>query len=134
MTSTRRELLWTAARLGAGGTLLLTLGGCGSEASCDEVEIRLGSLLGERALPIGDAYLRMHPEERSCDTLVSALLGDAADIPADATPIVVDRIRSDFERGRVVNLHGWRLSRSECQLAALAALCAASRASSRRSS
>jgi hypothetical protein len=131
VTSTRRELLWTAARLGAGGTLLLTLGGCGSEASCNEVEIRLSSLLGARALPIGDAYLRMHPEERSGDVLVAALLGDAAGVPADATLIVVDRIRSDFERGRVVDLHGWRLSRSECRLAALAALCAASSAGPR---
>ena len=72
MTPTRRELLWTAARLGAGGTLVLTLGGCGSESSCNEVEIRLSSLLGERALPVGDAYLRMHPEERSGDALVAA--------------------------------------------------------------
>ena len=127
MRSTRRELLWTAARLGAGGTLVLSLGGCGSESWCNEVEIRLSSLLGEGALPVGDAYLRMHPEERNGDALVAALLGDAADVPADATSIVVEQIRSDFERGRVVDLHGWRLSRSECRLAALAALCAASR-------
>ena len=127
MTPTRRELLWTAARLGAGGTLVLTLGGCGSETSCSEVEIRLSSLLGERALPVGAAYLRMHPEERNGDALVAALLGDAAGVPADATPIVAERIRSDFERGRVVDLHGWRLSRTECRLAALAALCVSSR-------
>ena len=127
MTSTRRELLWTAARLGAGGTLVLTMGGCGPETSCTEVEIRLSSLLGEGALPVGDAYLRMHPEERSGDALVAALLGDAAGVPADATPIVAERIRSDFERGRVVDMHGWRLSRTECRLAALAALCVSSR-------
>jgi hypothetical protein len=123
-------MLWTAARLGAGGTLVLTLGGCGSEASCNEVEIRLSSLLGERARPVGDAYLRMHPEERSGDALVAGLLGDAAGVSGDATSIVVERIRSDFERGRVVDLKGWRLSRTECRLAALAALCAASAASS----
>ena len=127
MTSTRRELLWTAARLGAGGTLVLSLGGCGSESWCNEVEIRLSSLLGEGALPVGDAYLRMHPEERNGDALVAALLGDAAGVPADATPIVAEGIRSDFERGRVVDLHGWRLSRTECRLAALAALCVSSR-------
>jgi hypothetical protein len=123
VSPTRRELLLTAARWGAGGTLFLTLGGCGPEAGCRPVAVRLGSLLDARARPVGEAYLRRHPEERSGDGLVAALLGDASTPPPDATAALAAAIRADFASGRVVPLRGWRLSRTECRLAALAALC-----------
>jgi hypothetical protein len=123
VTPTRRELVLAAARWAAGGTLVLSLGGCGPEAACRPVAIRVASLLDPRARLVGEAYLRRHPEERSGNRLATALLGDADALPPDATAVLAAAIRADFASGRIVPLRGWRLARTECRLAALAALC-----------
>ncbi len=80
------------------------------------------------AREVGSAYLAAHPGQGRPQ--IVAALREALGIPA-AAPVFgrramafkIDRARSDdFGAGRVIELDGWILSRTEAQLCALAAL------------
>ncbi len=69
---------------------------------------------------IGEAYLTQFVEERSTTKLMSkireSLQNDTQCIDKQA---LLRRIRADFERGDIVKLHGWLLSRTEARVCAL---------------
>lgn len=73
---------------------------------------RLARNKGVRA--IGETYLSAHPHE-STSSAIRALrsLGEAR---------IRAQIAQDFERGNVVSLKGWILSRTECRVCVLAIL------------
>ena len=72
---------------------------------------------------IGKSYLNQFDDERSADILMNrireTLLRDTHPIDKQT---LLRRIRGDFVRGDIVNLHGWLLSRTEARLCALYAL------------
>jgi hypothetical protein len=63
---------------------------------------------------IGETYLAMHPPEASRERLRASVPADPAELRR--------RVRGDFERGEVVSVRGWLLSRTECRACALAVL------------
>ena len=87
-----------------------------------DLSAAIGGLISHRnsAAIIGDAYLTQFNDERSADILMSkireSLLTDTQCINEN---ILLSRIRADFERGDIVNLHGWLLSRTEARVCAL---------------
>lgn len=110
---TRRQVL---VLLGAGGALALgglTAVGDGDGAPAEELDLALRAL--------GEAVLVRHP----------TLLGDGGALggavapdevvarPAEALRALQGRVRDDHGEGRVLDVDGWVLSRTECYLAAL---------------
>lgn len=87
-----------------------------------DLSAAIDGLISQRnsAAIIGEAYLAQFENERSADILMSkireSLLADTKCIDEHT---LLGRIRTDFERGDVVNLHGWLLSRTEARLCAL---------------
>jgi hypothetical protein len=77
----------------------------------------------DSAAAIGAAYLTQYDDERSSRVLTCRIL---AGLPAGGqrmiTQALLERIRTDFECGEVVNLKGWILSRTESRLCALYAI------------
>ena len=63
---------------------------------------------------VGRQYLSDQPEEASRAVL-------AALVPANKAEISV-LVREDFELGRLVDIDGWLLSRTECRVCALAVI------------
>lgn len=123
MKPTRREVL-----LGLVGFVFCGVGGLGSQAyPRDEVAESLLAIFPRResARAIGRAFLRENPAEGCSKRLVEKIVADrpTPDL-ADRKAVgnfVRDRIRSDFERSRTVELDGWVLALSEVRLCALAA-------------
>lgn len=80
-------------------------------------------LRSSSARAIGEAYLARFGEERSMPLLLAALSDcmtkDGRRLDGIA---LAKRIRRDFDRGDVVRLDGWFLSRTECRFCALYAL------------
>lgn len=81
----------------------------------------LGELLlhTDSATVIGETYLRHCADERSSAALESKLL---ASLPAGCRIDGCElgkQVRRDFTTGNVVDLDGWRLSRTEARLCAL---------------
>jgi hypothetical protein len=79
---------------------------------------------------VGVEYLRSVPSETNADFLIDLICplngGQRAEfIQADKQKLkelLLLRQRQDFEYGRVVNLRGWILSKTECRVCALTAL------------
>jgi hypothetical protein len=79
---------------------------------------------------VGVEYLRSVPLEAKANVLIDLICsfdgGQRAEFAqADnqkLTELLRLQQRQDFEHGRVVNLHGWILSKTECRVCALAAL------------
>jgi len=124
-TLSRRELL-----LGLVAGVALACGGVARPGvgRPDPVSRLIPLLAGpESAASVGRAYLALHPEERSLALLAGLLRLDAAAEGPDRRPqdlrrALSRRIRRDFQRGDVVRVRGWMLSRSEARVAAAAAL------------
>jgi hypothetical protein len=71
---------------------------------------------------IGQAYLHQFDNERSTAALASTLRENVMRLDrALSAEAVLRQVRLDFERGDVVNLHGWILSRTEGRICALCA-------------
>jgi hypothetical protein len=71
---------------------------------------------------IGQAYLHRFDHERSTAALASMLRENVMRLDrALSAAAVLRQVRLDFERGDVVNLHGWILSRTEGRICALCA-------------
>lgn len=100
-------------------------------------EVRVAADLVRTTVPhhrnaarLGAAYLRIAPQESDVAHLVNALTAGEADseIGNDRTSrdmvrsTVRRRIKTDFERGALVQVDGWIMSVTEVRLAALAYL------------
>jgi hypothetical protein len=126
--------------LAACGTPLLTRGlsADGQAASTVSESARasqtaagfFGTTQADAARAIGEAYLR----DRGIDSSPAGILAAARDTLAliDAvrtqtgvTAALVAAVRRDFQEGRIIQLHGWVLSRTEVELCALTLLPAA---------
>ena len=93
---------------------------------------RLRGLMGppESARVIGSAYLERFPQEAEASTLLDLILDGLALAEPEAAALggaalrfrLADRLRSDFADGRVVDVGGWLLSRTEARLCAAWAL------------
>lgn len=80
---------------------------------------------------VGEAYLRVRPEEASVDVLLAALPAGATGPDASATAVALPEapdvdaaVRADHAAGRVVEVDGWRFAETAGRLAALAHLTA----------
>jgi hypothetical protein len=70
---------------------------------------------------IGEAYIKIHPEEASPTTLSALLMGQQkgkAD-PTSITKNLREKISNDFQSGAVVVIKGWVLSITEARQCAL---------------
>ena len=84
----------------------------------------------ESAKIVGREYLRCRPKEREIVLLVELICSFRAERHTELAKADVEKRREvlqlqhrqDFERGRVVTVHGWILSETEVRLFALAAL------------
>ena len=84
----------------------------------------------QSAARLGRAYLRTHPHQRQCHTLIldieRALTAQDTAIKrtADAaqTAALQQLVRKEYAQGEVVSVAGWILSQTEARLYALAAL------------
>lgn len=90
---------------------------------------QLASLLpgGDAAALLGAAYRAAVPAESTAEALADAILSDLG-WPArrwrgrELGERLLARVRDDHAAGRVVNLEGWTLARTEARLAALRSL------------
>jgi len=73
------------------------------------------------AAAVGRAYLRQRQDRPSARQVLEELHLDAKSSGQCITPLR-ERLRADFESGRVVSIEGWVLSDTEAKLCALAAL------------
>lgn len=115
---TRRQVL---VLLGAGGAL--ALGGVtalvasrdGEDGTVPDVELE------PALLALGQAVLATHPTLLAePDALGGGVTpSQVADRPGDALGALLERIREDHAEGRILDVDGWVLSRTECVLAAL---------------
>lgn len=135
MGRTRRDfLVWMAAAAAAltapawlSGALRPARPRSGSTGSAEGGLARLVGGEGPRAL--GRAYLRTTPQERDATALVWLLLPDRAErarfsrmSEAERREALRARVREDFRAGRVTQVEGWVLARTEARLCALRAL------------
>jgi hypothetical protein len=118
MALTRRVLLRFLGGSALAAALRVELSG--SRARADDLPAATAAL--ER---IGRRYLGTVPAERDVAILRSQLgvFATPADVLAKVAALE-QAVRSDFERGEVVALDGWILSRTELRAAALFALTA----------
>lgn len=122
--TTRRQVL---KQLGVAlGGLTIGAGAHGSVSLDDSVDRELAAAIsrliehGESAAVIGEAWLSQSKTDHSPAAL-SAQIMDS--LPNSGEGIsersLLEQIRSDFDQGDVVNLHGWLLSRTEARVCAL---------------
>ena len=111
--SRRRFLLATA-------TLAVGLAVGGKRSWDHRVGVRLGQILGEReaARAIGRAWLATNPQEGKRRRLIRDLLADLGFRARfagldDLRQLVADRVRFDYAAGRIAQVEGWVLSRTE---------------------
>ncbi len=124
LTTRRRILQQLAMTLSAAAVTLPTH--AAPHPACvtgdPDLSAAIDGLISQRnsAAIIGEAYLTQFDDERSANILMSklreSLLADTQCIDEHA---LLGRIRADFERGDIVNLHGWLLSKTEARLCAL---------------
>jgi len=81
-----------------------------SEWACEDEALDLAALLPADATFLGERYLTGFPGEWDRQRLVDSL-SRVDDFHAT--------VRRDFVDGRVVSIDGWRVSVTECRLAAL---------------
>ncbi len=76
---------------------------------------------------LGRVWLDSQSLEPSATELVALICGESrcaefADDSDRMRRLIADRHRSDFERGNLVSLNGWRMSETEVALYALVAI------------
>lgn len=79
------------------------------------------------AREIGEAFLDHVQSDRDPESIRAATAGtldliSAAKTRQAALTALVRAVRTDFREGRIIELHGWVLSRTEAELCALALL------------
>lgn len=107
---------------------LVSLKAIGISASGEAVS-KANSILREPRIDAfaGEFYLKMFPEERDLDVLTRSIWkADAKTVETfgydKIRNLLSQAIKSDFQKGNVMDLHGWRMSRSESRFFALQAL------------
>ena len=99
--------------------------GCSAETDRSRiVALRRDQRSAER---LGRAWLDSQSPQPSAAELVARICGESgcAELGADSDGMrrwIARRHRSDFERGNLVSLNGWRLSETEVALYALVAI------------
>ncbi len=113
-------------RARASGT---TPAGRATSADPDARARSLAALLrgGDGVGRIGVAYLAVTPEEGDVEALVRALAPPGSELARASSrrarrAALLDAVRHDFAAGRVVELDGWRIARTEGRVCALWAL------------
>ncbi len=81
-----------------------------SDWACEEAALDLAALLPADASFLGERYLTGFPGEWDRQRLVENL---------SSIDDLHEKVRADFHQGRVVSIDGWRVSVTECRLAAL---------------
>jgi cytochrome c-type biogenesis protein CcmH/NrfG len=86
-----------------------------------------GTNQGDAARAIGEAYLKEMRIETTPAAILAAVAGTLALIDGARTQTaiiaaLVAAVRLDFQEGRLVELYGWVLSRTEVELCALTLL------------
>jgi hypothetical protein len=127
----RREFLWQA--LAACASALVAprqvLGGA-QAVPVDRAARASGAYFGDNAdavSAIGEAYMRQLGREVNREAVLAAARGtiDVIDRNRDeprAVRAIVRAVQKDFERGRLVQVEGWLLSRTEAEMCALTLL------------
>src|ERR687897_3117174 len=123
-TIPRRDFLCQA--LAVCGSALVAPGlAHGRQATASDRAVRSSTAyLGDRAdavRAIGEAYLRQLGRDANRESILAAARGtlesiDRARDERSAIQTLVRAVREDFERGRVVQLEGWILSRTEAEI------------------
>jgi hypothetical protein len=98
----------------------------------DSLASKLANVHGDKhsAKIVGAEYLRSVPSEAKAKLLIDLICSCDGGQHAEFTQadkrklleLLRVRQRQDFEHGRVVNVRGWILSKTECRVCALAAL------------
>jgi hypothetical protein len=105
----------------------------GNQATASARAVRASAgYFGDRAdavRAIGEAYLRQLGRDSNRESILAAARGalesiDRARDERSAIQALVRAVREDFERGRVVQLEGWILSRTEAETCVLTLLAA----------
>lgn len=95
---------------------------CATTSSTTPAPALPSAPIPEAVAALGRQYLAAHPEDADRDALRHALgLHDPAPEPTRFARIDA-ALRRDLDRGDVVLLDGWQLTRTECRLYALVAL------------
>ncbi len=85
-------------------------------AACLPIDAAVPPLDVSGGRPLGDAYLKAHPDTDLAD-LRRALL--PTNLTQQHLDRLRDRVRQDFEAQRTFQYRGWRISETEAQLFAL---------------
>ena len=122
-TTRRRVLQLIATGLGAASVPVSVKGASLASSGSDPVFARtLDALISDKesAAVIGAAYLDQFELERSSAILQTRIQESMSDAGLTmGEHALLRRVEMDFERGEIVNLHGWLLSRTEARLCAL---------------
>ncbi len=123
MIATRRQLMLSGVRIGAGGIVYLVLGGCGPNGETRSFDISAVLLEPSRVHQIGRVYARKFPKKTSANDLerrvLEGLPGNDS-IDDEINRRLQDFIRDDFAAERVFLYRGWILSHTEGLLCTLA--------------
>jgi hypothetical protein len=120
------QLALSSVAASGAGLAMLGFGGDRTRDFCKEDAAQwLPDLDAARAL--GSLYLDNQPDRKELRTLEQRIFqlepGQSADEPNPETlRWLNEQVRSDFSTGRVVDVSGWRLAKTEAELCALAAL------------
>lgn len=122
----RRVVLTSLARFGVGGTLWVMLSGCRRGGVPEDPQaLELLGLFSDPAAVrrIGEAILNEREDWRANDSLLEQLFAHPQ-WGGNQEPgrILLDRIRDDLRRGRIVLADAWVFAETEARLFALAAL------------
>jgi len=122
MSWSRRDILIGAGLSAAlGGAVLWRLTpGQGPGPTMALVDRAAAARIGRRLLDAARPPADGNAAQKRIDTLLATL--PAQTRPADLRPAFADWILADFEDGRMVEVDGWYLARTEADLAILAAL------------
>ncbi len=82
----------------------------------------LPAVFPEALAVLGRHYLAAHPEDDDREALRHALGLDDAQPESSWLAHLDASLHRDLERGDIIELEGWQLTRTECRLYALAAL------------
>lgn len=123
MRTTRRQLLISGVRIGAGGVVYLVLGGSDRDGETSHIDIAAVLLEPGRARGIGRVFARNFPEKVNTKALERRVFEDLPtrySVEVEVNLRLAQLIRQDFETERVFEFRRWMLSHTEGHLCALA--------------
>lgn len=133
MTTSRRHVLTAAIGATAAWLGLRRVSGAGMQTGSQSAYGTLAALCAELRCPqrLGEACLRALPvAEASAQQLAQVILAEIRGLGGDCGSVAALRdlarahSQRDFGQGRMVNVDGWMLSRTEARLYALGMLLA----------